>query len=84
MANHFTSREFNQDVARAKRASRDGPVIISARGRPAHVLLSYDDYKRLRGKAPSLADLISNPEVAAIDIEFPRIEGMGFKPVDFD
>lgn len=84
MTRQYTSREFNQDVAAAKRASRDGPVVITDRGQPAHVLLSYNEYRRLMGKAPSLAELISNPAVAAIDIDFPRIQGAGFRPVDFD
>jgi len=38
----FSSREFNQDAARAKRAARNGPVFITDRGRPAHVLENVD------------------------------------------
>jgi antitoxin (DNA-binding transcriptional repressor) of toxin-antitoxin stability system len=34
-----SSREFNQHTSRAKDAARSGPVIITERGRPAHVLL---------------------------------------------
>ena len=60
---HFTSREFNQDVA-AKRAAREGPVIVTDRGEPAHVLLSWDEYRRLSIARPGLADLLSFPEVA--------------------
>ena len=37
-----TSRELNQDVARAKRAAKSGPVFITDRGKPAHVLLSIE------------------------------------------
>ena len=40
----LSSRELNQDVGRAKRAARLGPVFITDRGRPAHVLLSIEDY----------------------------------------
>ena len=36
-----SSRELNQDVGRAKRAAEDGPVVITDRGRPSHVLLSW-------------------------------------------
>ena len=50
----ITSREFNQDVGRAKKAAQDGPVLITDRGRPAHVLLSIDDYRRLTGGADDL------------------------------
>ena len=40
----FSSRAFNQDASKAKNAARDGPVIITDRGRQAHVLLTFDDY----------------------------------------
>src|SRR2546430_4851867 len=33
----FSSREFNQDPGRAKKAARKGPVFITDRGHPAHV-----------------------------------------------
>ena len=36
----FSSREFNRDVTRAKKAARAGPVFVTDRGRPAHVLLT--------------------------------------------
>ncbi|MFM7342476.1 MAG: type II toxin-antitoxin system Phd/YefM family antitoxin, partial [Betaproteobacteria bacterium] len=42
-----SSREFNQDAGGAKRAARKGPVIITDRGRPAHVLLSFEAYQKL-------------------------------------
>ena len=43
----LTSRELNQDIGRAKRAAQHGPVFITDRGKPAHVLLSIDEYLRL-------------------------------------
>ncbi|QGM45112.1 type II toxin-antitoxin system Phd/YefM family antitoxin [Methylocystis heyeri] len=46
----LSTREVNQDLGRAKRASESGPVIITERGRPAHVLLTYDEYQRLAGQ----------------------------------
>jgi antitoxin (DNA-binding transcriptional repressor) of toxin-antitoxin stability system len=42
----MSSREFNRDVSAAKRAAEDGPVIITDRGKPSHVLMAYDDYAR--------------------------------------
>ena len=33
----ISSREFNQDVSKAKRAAEQGPVFITDRGTPAHV-----------------------------------------------
>lgn len=43
----FTSREFNHDVSAAKRAAAAEPVIITDRGEPSHVLLTYRDYHDL-------------------------------------
>lgn len=68
----MTSREFNQDAARAKRAAEAGPVFITDRGRPAHVLLSARDYLALTGKATSLADMLSMPADDEIEFEPPR------------
>ena len=68
----MTSREFNQDTGRAKKAANNGPVIITDHGKPAHVLLSYDEFRRLGGKKLSIVDMISMPEGADLEIEFPR------------
>ncbi len=64
-----TSRELDRDAARAKRAARAGPVFITDRGRPAHVLLSIEDYRRLPGGRRSLLDALSMPGLADIDFE---------------
>ena len=69
MITTLTSREFNQDRARAKRAARQGPVIVTERGKPNLVLLSFEEYQRRLVKQPTLADMLSCPEIA--DIEDP-------------
>jgi prevent-host-death family protein len=68
----LTSREFNQDTSRAKKAAADGPVFITDRGRPAHVLLSIDEYERITGQRRSLIDALSMPGLADIDLDPPR------------
>lgn len=78
----LSSREFNQDAARAKRAAKDGPVFITDRGKPALVLLSIDEYRRLKGPRKSIVDMLSMPD-EAIDFDPPRIEGPLARPVDF-
>jgi prevent-host-death family protein len=65
----YSSREFNQDASGAKRAAEKGPVYITDRGRPAHVLLSIDDYRRLTEPAASIVDLLAMPADEAIDFE---------------
>ncbi|KXU85647.1 prevent-host-death protein [Caballeronia megalochromosomata] len=67
----LSSRELNQDVTRAKKAAKDGPVFITDRGRPAHVLLSIEEYQRLAGMKRNLVDALSMPGLADAEIEFP-------------
>ena len=67
-----TSRELNQDVARAKKAAKSGPVFITDRGKPAHVLLSIEDYRRLAGERRSLLEALSIAGLADIDLDPPR------------
>jgi len=69
----ISSREFNQDTARAKRAASKGPVFITDRGRPAHVLLSISEYQKITGEPKSLADLLAMPEAAEIEFDPPRM-----------
>jgi prevent-host-death family protein len=45
----LSSREFNQDTSRAKKAAKNGPVFVTDRGRPSHVLLTIEEYRRLTG-----------------------------------
>lgn len=72
----FSSREFNQDTAGAKRAAADGPVYITDRGRPAHVLLTYEDYRRLTGADGSVVDLLTRtPDVGDVELDPPRASG---------
>ena len=66
-----TSRSFNQDASKAKHASESGPVVITDRGRPAHVLLTYADYKKLASKATKVADLLAMPGAENIELFIP-------------
>lgn len=80
----ITSREFNQDSGGAKKAAENGPVIITDRGRPAHVLLSYEDYQKLLGKGPSLAEALSQKEPGDFDFDPPRMGDKIFRDAGFD
>ena len=64
-----TSRELNQHIGRAKRAAHSGPVFITNRGRPVHVLLSFEDYQRLVGRSRSIMEALSMPGLADIDFQ---------------
>ena len=78
----LSSREFNQDTSRAKRAAKRGPVFITDRGRPSHVLLTVADYQRITGGQKSVADLLAMPEGARIEFEPPRLKGHWHEPLD--
>lgn len=56
-----SSRDFNQNLAAAKREAADRPVIVTDRGEPAYVLLSVEEYRRLRGRSRSLYEVFSTP-----------------------
>lgn len=69
----LSSREFNQDTSKAKKAAQRGPVFITDRGRPAHVLLSIDQYQRLTTPATSIVELLSMPGAEAVVFRAPRV-----------
>jgi prevent-host-death family protein len=77
----LTSREFNQHASDAKKAANNGPVFITDRGRPAHVLLSIEDYRKLTGEQMTLADAVAQQDVPDFDFEPPRADGL-YRPAD--
>ncbi len=77
----LTSREFNQHASDAKKAAKKGPVFITDRGRPAHVLLSIDEYRKLTGKEMSLLDALAQKTGPDFDFEVPRVDGL-YRPAD--
>ena len=84
----LSSREFNQDASKAKKAALRGPVFITDRGKPAHVLLTIEEYRRITGGGPSIVELLAfDGEVD--DEAFDQIlEGVKLgviaRPADFD
>lgn len=77
----ISSREFNQDTSGAKKAACRGPVFITDRGKPAHVLLSIEDYQKLTGLKADIVDLLVMPEASDIDFETERAV-ITHRPVD--
>ena len=78
-----SSRELNQDIGRAKRAAQEGPVVITDRGRPSHVLLSWTEYRRLTGGPRNLAQALAAPGLSDIAFE-PKKSGLKTHEVDFN
>ena len=69
MASQFSSREFIQDTAGAMKAAENGPVYITERGRPTHVLLTFEAYEQLIGAHHVLDALGQPPGVEDIDFD---------------
>jgi PHD/YefM family antitoxin component YafN of YafNO toxin-antitoxin module len=82
MITTLSSREFNQDASRAKKAALNGPVFITDRGKPAHVLLSIAEYLRITGQQVSIVDLLAMPAAADIEFEPPRLSGKLYQPAE--
>ncbi len=72
-ATSMSSREFNQDTGGAKKAAVRGPVYITDRGSPSHVLLSYAHFQLLAVDEDNLVDVLSQtPGVGEIEFEVTR------------
>jgi len=80
----ISSREFNQDTSGAKKAAQRGPVFITDRGRPAHVLLTIEEYQRITGAHPSIVESLAMPPGEDIEFEPPRLSGDVHRPPDLD
>jgi prevent-host-death family protein len=80
----ISSREFNQDAGGAKKAAEKGPVIITDRGRPSHVLLRFEDYQKLAGAVPSLLEALAQKEDDDFDFDPPRMGDTLFRDVDLE
>ena len=82
-ASFLSSRDFNRDPARAKRAAKNGPVFVTERSKPALVVLSIEAYEKLAGNGQTLADLLMPSE--DLDFQFEVAKSMpGFKSADLD
>ena len=78
----ISSREFNHDIGKAKKAAQSGPVIITDRGHPAHVLLSIDTYQKITGTQKNILDRLAMVGVADIDFDPPHLSSAISRPVD--
>ncbi|MFO1170208.1 MAG: type II toxin-antitoxin system Phd/YefM family antitoxin [Hyphomicrobiaceae bacterium] len=83
MTKIMTSREFSQDVSKAKRQADEGPVIVTDRGEPAYVLMTHAEYERLMGKGKSILELLAMPGGEDIEFDPPKID-LKLRVPDFD
>jgi prevent-host-death family protein len=72
MATIVSSREFNQDTSKAKKAAAKGPVFITDRGEPAHVLMTVEEYRRITGQGKNILELLAMPPDAEdVELDIP-------------
>jgi len=77
-----SSREFNQDVSKAKRAALTGPVFITDRGQTAHVLLSIEAYQKISGQQKGIVELLAMPKAGGIEFDPPKTDKKLYHPAD--
>lgn len=82
MPTTMSSREFNQDAGRAKRAAKAGPVFITDRGKPQHVLLSIEEYQRLIG-GRRVTDILAMADADTIAFDPPKAV-LASRPADLE
>lgn len=83
MITTLSSRAFNQDAGRAKKAALAGPVFITDRGKPAHVLLTIEEYQKVSGGGQNILDLLSMPEAKEVDFTPQKVSGKLFRSATY-
>jgi prevent-host-death family protein len=83
MPKYMTSRDFNQDTSRAKRVAESEPVYITDRGRPAHVLISAEQFEKLSTGGRNIVELLAMPQAGKVRFDPPRVKHLA-RPADFD
>ncbi|MFP4258158.1 MAG: type II toxin-antitoxin system Phd/YefM family antitoxin [Desulfovermiculus sp.] len=72
----ISSKDFNQHASEVKKAANQGPVMITNRGKPGHILLSVEEYKKLTGTRPKITELLAMPGSEDIDLEVPHLDDL--------
>lgn len=68
------SRAFNQNPSVARKATSNGPVFITDRGKPVQVILDINEYRELTKTEKTVADIFSpTREVANLEFEPEKI-----------
>lgn len=71
----INARLFNQDTGSAKKMALVGPVVITHKGEPSHVLLSYAHFKKLVNRPQRLSDMLSMGDADLGDFQPQALRG---------
>lgn len=86
----ITSREFNQRTNEVQKAAKESPVLITNRGEPDLVVMSYQEYEKMVGKSKTLLEVFSDYDpklleaIGEIDIDIPERSAYQREKVEFD
>ncbi len=80
----LTVSEVNQNFSRARKAVLDGPVMITDHGKPALVLMRYEDYAAPQDSGKAFLERIDVPGTEDIDFELQERTVEDFRPIDLD
>ncbi|SMB89102.1 prevent-host-death family protein [Pasteurella testudinis DSM 23072] len=85
----MTSREFNQRTHEAQKAAHKAPLLITNRGKPDLVVMSFAEYQNLSGKQPerTLYEALlayDGSDVSEIELDIPPRSKAQRRPVEFD
>lgn len=82
----MTNQEFKQNVSQAQKTAQTEPVIITDRGEPAYVLMTYTEHeKTLQSKSVrSGLDALMPLDAADIELELQPRSRAQRRPVDFE
>lgn len=59
-----------------ERARREGPQVVTKHGKEAVVVVSAEEYRRLRREGPSLVEFIrSAPDFELLELDRPKDRG---------
>ena len=68
---HEAKKRFSEVVRRAR---SEGPQIVIRRGRPAVVVLSYEEHEKLVQSRSSLVDFFRNSPLRGVGLDLERVK----------
>ena len=81
-----SSREYNQNFSSVSRLAKEHPVIITVRGDPELVVLSYQDFQKMQNQKVKrcLLDSLQMPELSQVDPDFDFEACSSHEPAKFE
>jgi antitoxin Phd len=69
---HWQLQEAKARLSEVVKSAREGPQEISVRGEPAAVVLSIEEYERLKKRKLSLAEFVRRSGLVGVDLDLER------------